>query len=331
MPPRRNERTSRRGYPERFRRGAVRHYVESRASYRDLARLLRTEAGASPSKSTLNRWVLETAAGIPTPLELTASLPGCWSGRLSVDGKAVRFHDGTGCVLIAVDQGTRDLVHADVVADETKEAFIGLLSGLCASSDYRIEALVTDAAPGFLTGWQTMFTPSVPLQLCRVHFLRHLDWAIPKAHRSPTAAARAELKDRIRDVLFAATPSEAARRFYALTDDQHRYRDLGVRYDPIDALRRRFGLYMTHHYVPGLPADTNVTENVVRVLAKKLAQMETLASPDTARAYLKVLAAAYRTRPFTDGTPATKGRSPLQLAGITSHPNWQDLGLTSNT
>lgn len=91
---------------------------------------------------------------------------------------------------------------------------------------------------------------------------------IAKAKRSPDAPLRAELKDRVRAVLFAPTEGEARLLFRSLLADRGRYEGLG-RSDTIGPMERSFDLYMTHHRVEGMPADTNVTENVIKQLGKK--------------------------------------------------------------
>lgn len=60
----------------------------------------------------------------------------------------------------------------------------------------------------------------------------------------------------------------ARRLLRALLGDRDRYDGLGRR-DTLGALEKSFELYMTHDRVAGLPADANITENVIKQLSAR--------------------------------------------------------------
>lgn len=276
--------------------------------------------GVPVSRITLNEWVAEAGGAAKTPLEVSVELaPGAWGGYLGVDGKAIFVGGEEHCLLVGVDQATHDVVHALVCESEGEEGFERLVRETVTVAGYPLKGLVSDAAPYFVAAWQDYFA-RLPLQLCRIHFSRRLDHDIPKAKRSPSAARRAELKERIRAVLFAPTYAQAARRCVALVDDRARYEGLS-RYDTLGSLQANFGLYMTHHRVEGLPADANVTENVVKQLGKKPRLMEGFSNLESAERYSRLLVGCYRFKRFTDSCrPDHNGRSPLELAGVDPLP-----------
>ena len=139
---------------------------------------------------------------------------------------------------------------------------------------------------------------------------------IAKAKRSPDAPLRAELKDRVRAVLFAPTEAVARLLFRSLLADRGRYEGLG-RSDTIGPMERSLDLYLTHHRVEGMPADANVTENVIKQLGKKPRLMEGFASLESAERFSRLLVGCYRFKQFTDsGRKTNNGRAPLELAGI---------------
>lgn len=106
---------------------------------------------------------------------------------------------------------------------------------------------------------------------------------------------------------------------HALNHDAHRYPRLG-RYDPHWSLRTSFNLYMTHHRVPGLPADNNFTENVIKQLGKKLRLMEGFQTVESAESFSRLLIGCYRFKRFTDSdADARNGRAPLEAAGVDLH------------
>lgn len=299
---------------------AVRLYIQGLSSYRSLSTLMGQRLGVPISPITLNEWVAEAGGAAKTPLEVSAELaPPSWGGFLGVDGKAIFVGGEEHSLLVGVDQTTQDVVHALVCESEGGEGFERLVREAVTEADYPLKGLVMDAAPPLVTAWQSYFA-RLPLQLCRIHFSRRLDFDIPKAKRSPTADLRAELKDRIRAVLFAPTYREAGRRCVALAEDRNRYQGLG-RYDTLGSLQANFGLYMTHHRVEGLPADANITENVIKQLGKKLRLMEGFSTLESAERYSRLIIGCYRFKRFTDSCrPDDNGRSPLELAGADPLP-----------
>ena len=295
---------------------AVRLYVQGLPSYRVLSVLLGQRLGRPVGRMTLNRWVDGLGALAKTPLEVSAELrPPGWSGFLGVDAKAIFVAGDEAALLIGVDQGTHDVVHAVVAEIEGEEAFERLVREAVTEAGYPLGGLVMDAAAPFLAAHANYFA-RVPLQLCRIHASRRLDFTIAKAKRSPDASLRAELKDRVRAVLFAPTEEEAHRLFRALLKDRDRYEGLGRR-DTLGAMERSFDLYMTHHRVEAMPADANITENVIKQLGKKPRLMEGFASLESAERFSRLLVGCYRFKQFTDSCRKShNGRAPLELAGV---------------
>ncbi|MGH2819980.1 MAG: hypothetical protein ACRDJ5_04930, partial [Actinomycetota bacterium] len=82
--------------------------------------------------------------------------------------------------------------------------------------------------------------------------------------------------------------------------ERARFKGIG-RYDTIRTLERNFDVYTAHHHTPGLPADNNVTENVIKQLNKKLRLMEGFEkSLESAERYVRLLVGCYRFKRFTD-------------------------------
>jgi transposase-like protein len=301
---------------------AVRIYVQGLSSYRVLATLLEQRLGTPVSRVTLNNWVQELGARAKTALEVSVELAPRWGGFLGVDGKAIYVRGEKRCLFIGVDHPTQDLVHALVLESETAEGYARLVTEAHLDAGYPLLGVVSDLAPGFVQAHHDYFG-MVPFQACRVHFDRRLDSNIPKAKWSKKAPLYAELKERIRAVLFAPTYYEARSLADELIAERKRFKDTGS-VDVIHALRRSFGLYMAHHFVTGLPADNNVTENVIKQLNKKLRLMEGFESMESAERYVRLLVGCYRFKRFTDSCRKSgNGQSPLELAGVDlSDRNW---------
>jgi transposase-like protein len=294
---------------------AVRLYIQGLCSYRTVAALLERRLGKAISRATLNGWITRAADRSKTPLQVSAELHPAWGGFLGVDGKAVRIAAEKWFVLVAVDIATRDVVHAVVLPWETREGFIRLITETITAASYPLRGIVADLRRGFDTAYREHFA-RVPYQACRIHFDRRLDWDVPFARGTAREPLAEELKDRLRGVLYAPSMEEAAELLRALTAERDRFRGLG-RIDVLHSLERYFGLYMTHHRVPGLPPDNNVTENVIKQLGKKPRLMEGFSTVDSAERYLRLVIGCYRVKRFTDSRASHRnGKAPLELAGV---------------
>lgn len=294
---------------------AVRLYVQGLPSHRVLSVLLSGRLGRPVGRFTLNTWVDDAGGRAKTPLEVSSELAPRWGGFLGVDGKFITAGRKEASLLIGVDQSTQDVVHALVLPSENGEGFERLVREAVNQGGYPLRGIVTDLGPGFAQIHRDHFS-RVPFQACRVHFDRRLDQDIPKAKGSPKAALYAELKDRIRAVLYAATEDEAEGLLHALSAERARFAGVG-RVDSLRSVERNFGLYMSHHHTPGLPADNNVTENVIKQLGKKLRLMEGFASLASAERFCRLLVGCYRFKRFTDSCRrGCNGRAPLELGGV---------------
>lgn len=303
-------------FPFDVRAEMVGLYVSALPSYRRLSAISPNLAGSKISPRTLNRWVEAFAASAMTPLEMSVAFaPQRWSGILGVDGTGITIGPDRWTLLVAVDQPTRDVVHALVRPTENAASFTQLITETVTIARYPLKALVMDASGGFLSGWATHFA-NLPMQLCRVHFLRRLDEYLPTrpygTHR-PDPTLTAEYKHHVRGVLLANTNKQARLRYRDLVANGHRYQGL-AKHDPLRVLDRHLDHYLTHHNVTGLPADNNITEGVNSQLATKLDLTRGFATPATAEHFTRLLIAWYRHKTFTDGNHHTNHHSPLQLA-----------------
>ena len=294
---------------------AVRFYVQGLTSYRVLASLLEHRCGQSVGRAALNNWVHELGQQAKSPLEVSIELRPRWGGFLGIDGKVIFIQGKRHCLLLGVDHPTQDLVHALVLPGETAEGLARLETEARLDAGYELKGVVADLGAGFAQTHRDYFG-AVPFQACRVHFDRRLDSDIPKAMWSAKAPLYAELKARIRAVLYAPTYDDGRLLLRALVDERVRFKGIG-NVNVIRALERNFDVYMAHHLTPGLPPDNNVTENVIKQLNKKLRLMEGFQSPESAEGYVRLLVGCYRFKRFTDSCRrADNGKAPLELAGV---------------
>jgi hypothetical protein len=295
---------------------AVRIYVEGLTPYRSLARLLEARLGKPVSARSLNRWVDDIGARAKTPLQVSIELRPRWGGFLGVDGKVIFIAGVKHWLLVGIDHPSHDLVHHLIASVENGDSYAQLVTEARLDAGYPLLGVVADLGNGFVEAHRDHFG-SVPFQACRVHFDRRLNSEIPRLPRSSGAALAGELRDRIRSVLYAPTYAAACDLIYDLHIDRKRYTPVHRHRDPLRSLLRTSGLYMSHHLTPGLPADNNTTENVIKQLNKKLRLMEGFATRESADHFLRLLIGAYRFKRFTDSCrPGANGQAPLAAAGI---------------
>jgi hypothetical protein len=300
---------------------AVTDYVEGLGSYRMLARTYSRRLSRDVSRSALNAWVAAAGAAAMTPLEMSRRLaPPGWGGWVGIDGKRLRIGSGDEATLmVAVDQTSTDLIHARVVDHESGDVFAHMLMDLV-QIGYPLAGVVADLGSGppresFPQACADYFG-DLPFQACRVHFARRMDQLLSTPRHQPDAGPNAELKQAIRNILFAPSYQTAVDAYHRVTTDTTRYTSRPAR-TILRSLRRTIALHLTHHQHRGLPADANITENVVRTLNRKLAPMEHCATRATTDHYTRLLAANYRWKRFTDSSNGRNGHSPLELAGVT--------------
>jgi transposase-like protein len=328
-------RTARSGsqFADEVAREAVRLYVQGLPSYRTLAALLEARVGRSVSRFTLNGWVDAAGGAAKTTVEVSAELaPPGWGGVLGIDGKVLRVGGDKACLLIGVDHPSQDIVHTLVSPHEDGVGFERLVREAVVQAGYPLQGLVSDLGGGFLEAWRDHFG-RVPWQACRIHFDRHLDNYIPKLKRDRRKAAlHAQLKARLRAVVYADTYEQACERWYKLSDERARFADVGGKHDALAGLEAKFNLYMAHHRHPYLPADNNVAENVIKQLGKKLRLMEGFSCLGSAERFCRLLVGCYRFKRFTDSRRnGGNGKSPLEHAGANPPTHdWLDYLLTTH-
>lgn len=294
---------------------AVRLYVEALVPYRTLARLISARTGRTISATTINSWLLELAHMAMSTLEVSTRLSPNWGGFLGADGKSIWVAGKEHCLFLGVDHPTQDLVHALVLEAETSAGYVRLITELIRDADYPIKGVTSDFGPGFLKSHQDYFG-DLPFQACRIHFERRLEKHIPKAKGTPDADVREELRSRLRDVVFAENEQRARTLFDEIVHERSKYGRYGSS-GPTRHLQMYFEAYVAHFRVPGLPADNNVTENVIKQLSKKLRLMEGFQSLESAEAFIRLATACYRFKRFTGSkNRASNGRSPLEIAGV---------------
>ena len=313
-----NSRDRRRRYSQDFRKEAVRRYIEGNTSLRRIAQSL----PASPAM--LLSCINEFGERCLTPLEIKEKLNPKWSGNLGIDGKPVKIKGKELTVLLAVDQGTQDLVHIDLVDRENEEDCSRFLLTVRDKMNYPIRTIVSDLGKGkVLIDLIEKLFPDIPHQACVVHFARYVDMILPKSKKSPYHSQNQFLRETIKEILFCESYNDAEELFTRLWGMRQSFQ-VNYQKSILKSLKKHFKLLTAHFFNPELPRDNNITENIVKKLNCKLKLTNGFKNKQNAKNFLKLWAAYYRFEPFTSSKYGYRnGKSPINLAHVKTHnPDW---------
>ena len=251
---------------------------------------------------------------------------------MGVDGKAVKISGSEAVVLVAVDMGTNDPFFfqlAEAESEEEAEKFFLIIKEIF---NYPVTAVVSDLGKGrvFVNLVDQIF-PGVPHQACVTHFSGYVDMKLPKSKKSRYYKQNEFFRSYIKNILFATNFNDADELLLRLRHIEYLFEAKHHR-EIIRSLRRNFNLLTAHFFHPELPRDTNVVENIIKELDRKLVQMCGFKNPQNAYNFLKLWFCAYRFRPFTGSKYSHRnGRSPLSLAMVeTSRFDWLKFSQTKN-
>jgi hypothetical protein len=301
-----------------FKGEAVKHFIEDKSTYDIIARRLGASSGS------IWNWVNQAGRSCKGPLAIAEELKPNWGGVLAIDGKELKIRGKKRIVLLAVDVLTCDLVYYDVVSAEAKDPCEQLLLIVRDVMKYPTKAIVSDLGKGnvFINLINDLF-PGILHQACVVHYDRYLDFIIPKSKKSSNYELNKIVKQSVRNLLYTDSFNDAQEIFIRLMSCQDVFK-ASYHKTILKSLKKNFHLLTAHFHEEILPRDNNTTENIVGQLETKLEMMKALGSDDNAYGFLKLWAAWYRFKPFTDSNfENRKNLSPLQLAGVdTSKLDW---------
>ena len=301
-----------------FKHEAIKRFIEDKSTYGTISKRLGSSTGA------IWNWVNQAGGKCKGPLVISQELKPNWVGILGIDGKPIKVKGKKKTALLAVDVLTCDLVYYDVVSSEDKENCKRFLLIVREVMKYPTKAIVSDFGKGnvFIELINDIF-PDVLHQACVAHFDRYLDFKIPKSKKSPYYEYNRILRNLVHNLLYADNFNDAQEIFIRLMTYKNFFK-ASYHKTILKSLKKNFHLLTAHFHEELLPRDNNVTENVVGQLGAKLDTIKSFGSDDSPPNFLKLWAAWYRFKPFTDSNyESRKNLSPLQLAGVdTSKLDW---------
>jgi transposase-like protein len=317
--------------------------------------------------------VQEIGKRCKTALEMSKELKPLWDGVLLVDEKMCSVRGYQQWFYLAVDT-TGDIVHCRAVTELTATTAMKFLQEIIDELQYRCRAVVTDLDTSLSRAVEVMYagkphqyclkhalsaleelmeyrafavrrhwnqttlrtsftrlrdSRGVWVQRARDGFFR--DYAQSRilsiAHQQ-----RQRLRDAVHAILFAKDEATASELFRYLRRTRRSPRTAHQKV--IAFLKRHWSRLMQHHRVQGLPKTTNLVESVNRQLERRFKTIEAFQHRDTTIAYVNLLVAYLRQKPYTDcrgGRRKLNGHSRLHAAGLRlTNGNWLKVALKSD-
>ena len=339
----------------------VRRHVEGE-SYRVIAREVFGWSGRKISPTSLAQMVQELAERCKSAWEMSRELKPRWDGFLGLDEKKVSVRGKHQWFYGAIDK-TGDVVHWRSVKELTVGEALDFVQevkdlgyrcrGITTDLDTVLTRAVEEAYPGIphqyclkhalaivekLLGYKTVLGEQRRVR-SRMHrefdalrdrkklSLRRADarflvrW---KKTRELSRKARAisSLRESCYAILFAKTESDALEELKEL---RHVRSMLPTRkWKAISFLERHWDRLMMHHRVKGLPRTNNMAESFNKQIQRRVKTIESFQRTGTAIAYMNLLVAYLRLKPYTDCRGSRKhlnGKNRLQAAGLKHLPN----------
>jgi transposase-like protein len=351
----------RRRYSDAFAAEVVRRHVEGE-SYRVIAREVFASRGRKISPTSLARMVQEIAERCKSTWEMSRELKPRWSGFLSLDEKKAPVRVKHLWSYGAFD-ASGDVVHWRRVPEMTVGEALDFLQEV-KDLGYRCRGMTTDLDTAFtlavekqypgiphqyclkhaLAAVETILGYKIQageqrrirgmmrrefetlrdrkkLSLHRAEARFLVRWQKTRGLSSKTRAV-ISLREACYAILFAKTEVDAQERL----EDLRRTRSLlqHRKWRAIGFLERHWDRLMMHHRVKGLPRTNNIAESFNKQIQRRLKTLEGFQSTRTAEAYLNLLVAYLRLKPYTDCRGTRKhlnGKNRLQAAGVKHLPN----------
>ena len=316
-------------YSAAIREKATILYVDTGGSYRGVTRELRRLGLSHVQSYQVWQWVQELGHKCADPFEISRCLNPKWSGYLEADGDRIRVGDEELSILVAIDVKTRDVPFAMLGKEDLYHwtQFFERLKAL----EYPLRGLTSDGDAAIAAGAQSHF-PGVPHHWCHAHFIRNVeDLMEPRYANFPHLPTEYQRFQKGLHKFLAAPEWRIAKeylKFLMLYPSFQR---------PLFQPARDYVIKSLPKIIPaffhkGMPRTSNLVENLIGFLDRRLTPMDRFHSRESAWAMIKLLILYYRFHKFTSPSKKyfyIKGRSPLQLSGInTIGMKWLSVGLS---
>jgi hypothetical protein len=345
--------------------------VEERTSYRVLAKRSREKYGVKLGATTVQRLVLEVARRCKSPAELSSELGLDWRGFLIADDKHISIRGKNVAWYVAVDRGgdiphvevmPEPTVGGMVQFFSVLRDELGYpLKGLTSDEESLFALAYGRVYPGkphqicikhVLDGIDRRIGYTAKKRDLERWKQRTREVLRSVPDRKLQGAPERSWKEirrgltRIKELRLSLDPIERLRKaLHRLLTSQtyeiaqgrwaafHRHPDRAhdVHRIMVEIVGRKWQSLTVHYQHPGMPRTNNDAESVMRQLEQRLKTIGSFGSIGNAQAYINLLVAYLRMKPYTDckgGRKLRNGFSRLELAGVNNPgKDWLKMSL----
>ena len=210
------------------------------------------------------------------------------SGIIQIDGKEIKLKGEKKSIFLAIDAQTKQPLSYRISDGENKLETEIFLKNLQMKYPHKIKGIISDFGRGkcFLGVVQKLF-PQIPHQICLVHFIRYIWLNLPKTKRSKFYLRNKLLKKMIKKVINAHNRKES---IYWLNKINHFRRYFRAKYHKkfIKSINKNYE-HLTKYYDHNfLNTNTNLIENMIRQLNRKLKNLDGFKSRKNLDDFMKI-------------------------------------------
>ena len=238
------------------------------------------------SRSSIITWMNHLAQRIPDDQILPEiTQPG---GTIMIDGKELKIGKERYSLLVAFDDTCGLPVHYRLYKDENSESTRHFLAEVKKKYPVPVLGVISDFGKGkcFMKVVGNIF-PNVPHQVCLVHFWRYVTFFIPKSKSSIYADQNTILKQWIWNVIHASDKDDSMYWLNRIKQEQETFQ---ARYHKwfIKSVIYNYEHLTQHYSYPFLKKNNNPLENLNKQLNRKLKNLDSFKSINSAKSFLKL-------------------------------------------
>lgn len=261
-----------------LKRRAVFDYVLTKNSLKEIG------SRYNLSKTTVLNWLSQLSETIQ-PVNINASK--C-SGIVQIDGKEIKLNGKKKTIFLSIDAKTKQPLLYKICDGEDKLSAEDFLMDLKRKYPNKIEGIISDFGRGkcFLSVVGKVF-PKVPHQVCLVHFMRYVWLFIPRTKNSKYYFRNRLLKSIIKNVINSATKDES---IYWLNKLNHFKPFFKASYHKrfIRSVNKNYENLTKYYEYDFLNTNTNIIENMIRQLNRKLKNLDGFKSEKNLATFMKI-------------------------------------------
>ena len=215
------------------------------------------------------------------------------SGVIQIDGKEIKLGGKKKSILLSIDAKTKQPLSYKISEGENKQTAECFLKSLKREYPINILGIISDFGRGkcFLGVVRKIF-PQVPHQVCLVHFERYVWMFIPRTKRSKFYLRNRLLKSMIKNVIKASSRGES---IYWLDKINHFKPFFRASYHNrfIRSINKNYEYLTKYFEYDFLETNTNVIENMIRQLNRKLKNLDGFKSEKNLADFMSIWFSGY--------------------------------------